>query len=101
MEEKTVARAYTNLEDKYMNKSLTTKQQLMQCLYVIRKSEGILLNSQLVEFSSIITYLSKTDLKIEDNDQVLFLLCSFLSSYKNFKDTLINGRGELFFEEVK
>lgn len=101
MKEKTVARAYTKLEDKYMNKSLTTKQQLMQCLYVIRKSESILLNSQLVEFSSIITYLSKTDLKIEDNDQVLFLLCSFLSSYKNFKDTLIYGRGELFFEEVK
>ncbi|KAJ0044525.1 hypothetical protein Pint_04272 [Pistacia integerrima] len=62
--------------------------------------EGSPLNSHLVEFSSIITDLSKIDLKIGDEDQTLLLLCSLPASYKNFRDTMIYGRDELSLEKA-
>ncbi|KAJ0087608.1 hypothetical protein Patl1_33197 [Pistacia atlantica] len=63
--------------------------------------EGSSLNLHLAEFSLIITDLSKIDVKIEDQDQALLLLCSLPTSFKNFIDTTIYGRDELSLEKVK
>ncbi|KAK5775409.1 hypothetical protein PVK06_043295 [Gossypium arboreum] len=38
--------------------------------------------------------------EVYDKDQAMLLLC-FLPSYKTFRETLINGRHHLLFEDVK
>ncbi|KAK5812340.1 hypothetical protein PVK06_027769 [Gossypium arboreum] len=41
------------------------------------------------------------EIEISDEDQVLLLLCSLPSSYKTLRETLIYGRDNLLFEDVK
>src|SRR6516165_1458187 len=101
IDEKTAAGAWKKLEDKYLKKSVTNRLQLKQRLYTLRMSEGSSLSSYLSEFSSIITDLRKIDVKIEDEDQAMMLLCSLPASYKNFRDTMIYSRDELSLEKVK
>ncbi|KAJ0105981.1 hypothetical protein Patl1_17772 [Pistacia atlantica] len=101
LEVKTTAEAWKKLENKYQTKSLTNRLQLKQRLYTLQMLEGSPLNSHLAEFSSIITNLSKIDVKFEDEDQALLLLCSLPASYKNFRNTMIYDRGELPLEKVK
>ena len=40
---------------------------------------------------SIINDLDKIEVKIEDEDQILLLLCFLLSSYKSFRKVIIYG----------
>ncbi|KAH1072871.1 hypothetical protein J1N35_025199 [Gossypium stocksii] len=53
------------------------------------------------EFVSLLNDLKNTEVQIDDEDQAMLLLCSFLSSYKSFRETLIYERNNLSFEEVK
>ena len=46
----------------------------------LRMYEGTLIKSHIVEFSSINNDLDKIEVKIEDEDQALILLCSLSSS---------------------
>ncbi|MBA0642259.1 hypothetical protein Goklo_026682 [Gossypium klotzschianum] len=41
------------------------------------------------------------EVNINDEDQVMLLLCSLPSSYNFFKETLIYGRDKLSFKDVK
>jgi len=53
--------------------------------------EGTPIKSHIAEFSSIINDLDKIEVKIEDEDQALLLLCSLLSLYKSFREAIIYG----------
>ena len=53
--------------------------------------EGIPIMSHIAEFFSIINDLNKIEVMIEDEDQVLLLLCFLLSSYKSFREAIIYG----------
>ena len=72
-----------------MTKSLTNRLLLKQRLYTLWMSEGTPIKSHIGEFNSVITYLSKIDVKIDDEDQSLLLLRSLSPSYKHFRDTMI------------
>ena len=51
---------------------------------------------------SIINDLNKIEIKIEDEDQALLLLCSLPSSYKRFRETIIyGGKSTIKVNEVK
>nr|GFA01193.1 retrovirus-related Pol polyprotein from transposon TNT 1-94 [Tanacetum cinerariifolium] len=52
------------------------------------------------EFNKLILDLENIDIEIEDEDQALMLLKSLPSSYKNFVETLLYGRGSLTMEDV-
>ena len=53
--------------------------------------EGTPIKSHIAEFSLIINDLDKIELKIEDEDQSLLLLCFLPSSYKSFRKAIIYG----------
>ena len=48
--------------------------------------ESTPIKSHIVEFFFIINDLDKIEVKIEDEDQALILLCSLPSSYKSFRE---------------
>jgi len=45
--------------------------------------------------------LGKLDVKVEDKDQALLLLCSLPTQYKSLRDMMIYGREEISLEDVK
>ncbi|ROV58192.1 hypothetical protein EGO58_12175, partial [Limosilactobacillus reuteri] len=63
--------------------------------------EGTSIKSHISEFNSIVTDLKRIDVKIDDEDLTLLLLCSLPPSYKHFRDTMIYGRETISIEDVK
>ena len=52
---------------------------------MLRMVEGTSIKSYLDDFSSVIMDLESMDVKIEDEEQALLLLCSLPFSYKYFR----------------
>ena len=87
--EKIVSSLWELLHDHYLKKSLANRLNLKQRLFLLRMHESTPIKSHIVEFSSIINDLDKIEIKIEDEDQTLLLLCSLPSPYKSFRETII------------
>ena len=51
-------------------------------------------------FNQIITDLAQLDVKIEDEDRAIILLCSLPSSYENIVTTLTYGKETIKVEEI-
>ena len=64
-------------------------------------ANGTSIKSHLKDFNSVIIDIENMDVKIEDEDQALLLLCSLPPSYKHFKETLIYNRKEISMGDVK
>jgi len=60
------------------------------------------IKSHIAEFFSIINDLDKLEVKIEDEDQALLLLCSLPFSYKSFREAIFyGGKSKIKISEVK
>ncbi|KAF7808411.1 Retrovirus-related Pol polyprotein from transposon TNT 1-94 [Senna tora] len=77
VDEDIVAKAWKKLEQLYWAKSLTNRLYLKKRLYNLRIIEGTMVKSRLDEFNSIIMDLKNVDIKIEDEDQALIVLCHY------------------------
>ena len=55
---------------------------------------------RLPEFKVIISDLAAMEVKYEEEDTVLMLLCSLPSPYTNFRDTILYSRDTLTLNEV-
>ena len=75
------------LSEKVVGESVDSEERL----FLFRMHEGTHIKSHIAEFSSIINDLYKIEVKIEDEDQTLLLLCSLPSSYKSFRKAIIYG----------
>lgn len=82
-------------------KSLVNRPYLKQALYFFKMSEDKVLAEQLDMFKKMIHDLENIDVKIQDEDQALLLLCALPGSHVHFKETLFYGRKSLTFEEVQ
>src|SRR4051812_18888823 len=63
--------------------------------------EDKVLAEQLDMFNKLILDLENIDVKINDEDQAVLLLCALPRSHAHFNETLLYGRESLTFEELQ
>ena len=100
-QEKTTAELWSKLESLYMTKSLTGKLHLKQKFIMLRMFVGASIKGHIEEFNSVVTDLENVDIKRDDEDQALQLLCSLPPSYKHFCETLLYRRESITLKDVK
>jgi hypothetical protein len=79
--EETTTGLWNRLESMYMKKSLTNKIFLKRQLYNLRMTEGTKIVDHLNVFNTLICQLSSMEVKYEDEDKEVTLLCSFPESW--------------------
>jgi len=73
---------------------------LKQKLFLHRLQEGGDLLSHTFDFKEIVSYLATLDIKYEEEDLGLILLCSLPNSYSNIRDTILYSHDSLTLNEV-
>ena len=83
-----------------MSKDLTSKLHMKLKLYTLKMQEGDSVMGHLSIFKEIFADLGSMEVKYEDEDLGLLLLCSLPSSYACFRDTILLSRDKLTLAEV-
>ena len=81
--EDTTSSLWSKLESLYMTKSLTRRIYLKRQLYSLRMKEGTQVVDHLNTFNTLIVQLTSMEVKFEDEDKAITLLCSFPKSWDN------------------
>ncbi|KAE8688972.1 hypothetical protein F3Y22_tig00110945pilonHSYRG00013 [Hibiscus syriacus] len=100
LKEKTVASLWAKLEQLYMQKSLTNKLHLKQRLYSLKLANGLSLEEYMTTFKEIVYDLETFEVKYDQEDLGMILLCLTPSSYLSFIDIILYSRETLVLEEV-
>lgn len=94
------AGVWAKLETRYMSKSLTNKLFLKQKLFGLKMMEGSDLIQHINTYNQIVSDLLRIDVKFDEEDQALMLLCSLPGSMETLVTTLLWGKETLETEEV-
>jgi hypothetical protein len=81
--EDTTSDLWSKLESLYMTKSLTSRIYLNRQLYNLQMKEGTKIIDHLNIFNTLIVQLTSMEVKFEDEDKAITLLCSLLKSWNN------------------
>jgi hypothetical protein len=100
LQEKTAAALWLKLESICMSKDLTSRMHMKMKLYTHKLQEGGSVSTHLSVLKEIVADLQSMELKYEDEDLGLILLCSLPSSFANFRDTILYSRDTLTVNEV-
>ncbi|WVZ54400.1 hypothetical protein U9M48_005204 [Paspalum notatum var. saurae] len=100
LQEKTAAALWLKLESICMLKDLTSKMHLKMKLFLHKLQEGGSVQNHLTVFKEIVSDLQAMEVKYEDEDLGLILLCSLPSSFANFRDTILYSRDTLTLNDV-
>lgn len=100
LQETSAAALWLRLEKLCMTKDLTSKMHLKQKLFLHKLQEGDKMLDHLSEFKEIVADLASMEVKYDEEDLGLILLCSLPSSYSNFRDTILYSRDTLTLNEV-
>ncbi|CAA0833091.1 Thioredoxin H2 [Striga hermonthica] len=91
---------WKKLESQFMSKTLTTKLYLKQRLYGLKMQEGTDFGQHVNIFNQVVTDLASLEVKIEDEDKAMILLCSLPPSYEHMVTTLTYGKETIKTEEI-
>ncbi|KAL9270861.1 Retrovirus-related Pol polyprotein from transposon TNT 1-94-like protein [Drosera capensis] len=94
------AGVWKKLESRYMSKSLTNKLFLKKKMFGLKMTEGSDLIQHINTFNQTISDLLRIDVKFDEEDQALMLLCSLPDSMETLVTTLLWGKETLVLEEV-
>ena len=83
-----------------MSKDLTSKMHMKMNLFSHKLQEGGSVMNHILVFKEIVADLLSMEVKFDDGDLGLLLLCSLPGSYSNFRDTILLSRDELTLAEV-
>ena len=100
LQEKTVVELWLKLESICMSKDLTSKMHVKMKLFTHKLQEGGSVMNHLSIFKEIVADLVSMEVKYDDEDLALLLLCSLPTSFANFRDTILLSRDELTLVEV-
>jgi hypothetical protein len=84
LEEKSVVVLWLKLESICMQKDLTSKMHIKMKLFVHKLQEGGSVLTHISVFKKIVADLTSMEVKFDDKDLALLLLCSLPASYNNF-----------------
>ena len=68
---------------------------------MLRMTEGTSILSHLDKFDSLIMDLKNVEVKVEDEDQTILLLCFLPQSFKYFHDTMIYEKESVSYDSIK
>eukprot|EP00253_Pinus_taeda_P012974 PITA_12974 len=101
VEETTVSGLWEKLENLYMTKSLTNRIYLKRQLYNLRMKEGSNVAERLNFFNTLTCQLTDMEVKIQEEDKVITLLCSLPESWDHFVTSIsFSSADSLKFESV-
>ncbi|GKV31442.1 hypothetical protein SLEP1_g40128 [Rubroshorea leprosula] len=101
VEENSASTLWSKLEALYLTKLVTNRLYLKKRLFTLSMNESGSIKDHLDEFNKLILDLKNIDVKIKDEDQAIFVLCSLPDSYDNFVETHLHSRNQLFMEDVE
>lgn len=84
-----------------MEKSITHCLYLKQWLCTPKMKEGISISEYLDEFNKIIMDLRNIDMKLNEEDRALIVLCLLPVSFDNFVNSILYGRDTISLADVK
>ena len=100
LQEKTAVELWLKLESICMSKDLTSKMHVKMKLFMHKLQEGGSVMNHLSIFKEIVADLVSMEVKYDDEDLALLLLCSLPSSFVNFRDTILLSHNKLTLAEV-
>jgi hypothetical protein len=87
-EEVTTTGLWTKLESLYMTKNLSNRILLKRKLYSLQMKEGMKIVDHLNVFNTLICQLTSMEVKFEDEDKAVTLLCLFHESWDHLVTTM-------------
>ncbi|KAK1604823.1 hypothetical protein QYE76_028496 [Lolium multiflorum] len=100
LQEKTTAELWVKLEEICLSKDLTGRLHVKMKLFSHKLQEGGSIMNHLSSWKEIVSDLQSIEVKYEDEDLGLLLLCSLPNSFSNFRDTILLSRDKLTLAEV-
>ena len=100
MDKTSLKKIWDKLEEQFMSKTLTRKMYLKQKLYELKMQEGSDLAEHINVFNQLIADLGKVEVKIDEEDRAIILLCSLPGSYEHLVTTLTYGKEDVKVDEI-
>jgi hypothetical protein len=100
LEEKSAAALWLKLESICMANDLTSKMHIKMKLFTYKLQEGGSVLMHISVFKEIVADLISMEVKFDDEDLALLLLCSLPASFSNFRDTILYSHDTLTVAEM-